>query len=140
MHLEVGVKVLLKNEEGKYLLVRRNPKKYPEAPASWDIVGGRIEAGISLIENLRREVKEEVDLDLVDIPKLVYSQDILHIIEYPDRHVVRLTYTANITGGPKVDFENLECKWFTWGEILALPKEELDRFFAEVIKSRILQF
>ncbi len=54
------MKILLKNKEGKYLLVRRNPKKYPEVGAKWDIVGGRIEPGSSLIENLKREIKEEV--------------------------------------------------------------------------------
>ncbi len=54
MELQVGVKILLKNSEGEYLLLRRNPKKYPEVGAKWDIVGGRIVAGTSLLENLRR--------------------------------------------------------------------------------------
>jgi len=39
MELQVGVKVLLKNKEGKFLLIRRSPKKYPEVGPKWDIVG-----------------------------------------------------------------------------------------------------
>jgi len=32
--LQVGVKILLKNSEEKYLLLRRNLEKYPEAEPS----------------------------------------------------------------------------------------------------------
>ena len=60
MELQVGVKVFLKNLQGKYLLVRRSPKKYPEVGALWDIVGGRINPGSPLLENLKREKKEEL--------------------------------------------------------------------------------
>jgi len=70
MELQVGVKILLKNKEGKFLLVRRNPKKYPEVGPKWDIIGGRIEPGASLMGNLRHEIKEEVSLDYQGEPKI----------------------------------------------------------------------
>jgi ADP-ribose pyrophosphatase YjhB (NUDIX family) len=87
--LQVGVKVLLKNKAGKYLLVRRNPKKYPEVGPKWDIVGGRINPGSPLFDNLKREVREETRLDLTTRPRLAAAQDILRV---PGRHVVRLTF------------------------------------------------
>lgn len=40
MELQVGVKVLLKNKEGNYLLLRRSLKKYPGVKGRWDIAGG----------------------------------------------------------------------------------------------------
>lgn len=52
MELQVGVKVLLKNSTGKYLLLRRSKEKYPDVPVHWDMPGGRIEAGKPLMENL----------------------------------------------------------------------------------------
>ena len=55
--LQVGVKVLLKNPEGKYLLVKRSAKAYPDAICGWELVGGRITPGIPLLENLQREIK-----------------------------------------------------------------------------------
>lgn len=111
IELQVGVKALLKNREGKYLLIRSNPEKYPEKEEKWDIVGGRIDPGSTLFDNLKREVKEEVNLNLTDQPKLVAAQDILRI---KGRHVVRLTYTADINGEPELNDESLEFGWFTW--------------------------
>jgi ADP-ribose pyrophosphatase YjhB (NUDIX family) len=67
MILQVGVKVLLKNKQGKYLLLKRSLKKYPNVVGTWDIVGGRIDLGVPLVENLKREVKEEVGFDLKTI-------------------------------------------------------------------------
>ena len=129
MEIQVGVKVLLKNSEGKYLLVRRSPKKYPEVGSVWDIVGGRINPGSPLLENLKREVKEEVNLDLVKAPKLIAAQDILRVA---GRHVVRLTYLGEIEGEPKIDEEHSEFGWFSLEEIKKMG-EEIDNYFKELL-------
>jgi ADP-ribose pyrophosphatase YjhB (NUDIX family) len=133
MQLQVGVKILLKNKAGKFLLVRRNPKKYPEVGAEWDIVGGRIEPGSSLIDNLKREVMEETGLELRSQVTLVAAQDI-----FPqDRHVVRLTYVGSIDGEPKIDEEHTELQWFTSAEIKGL--KNLDKYFKELIENKIIE-
>ena len=126
--LQVGVKALLKNSEGKYLLLRRNPEKYPEAGATWDIVGGRIDAGRPLLDNLQREIREETGLELTSRPKLVAAQDILKV---PGRHVVRLTYTGEIEGEPVLDNDHTEFGWFTPEELKNL--ENLDSFLNEAL-------
>jgi ADP-ribose pyrophosphatase YjhB (NUDIX family) len=133
MELQVGVKILLRNKAGKYLLVRRSPKKYPEAALRWDIVGGRIEPGSPLIKNLKREIKEETGLTLKKEPTLVAAQDILRI---PGRHVVRLTYKGSITGVPKLNEEHTEYGWFTQQEIKKL--KHLDIYVKDLIKGSIL--
>ena len=131
MELQVGIKALLKNSEGKYLLIRRSSEKYPEVGAKWDIVGGRIDPGTTLLENLKREIKEEVNLDLKALPRLVAAQDILKVA---GRHVVRLTYMGSIEGEPKItDTDHSEWKWFTLKEIKNLSAEELDSFFKELL-------
>ncbi len=134
--LQVGVKVLLKNLEGKYLLLRRNPKKYPEVGPKWDIVGGRINPGTPLLENLKREIKEETGLDLITEPTLVAAQDILKI---EGRHVVRLTYIGEISGAPRLDSDHMEYKWFTNDEINNLEATELDSYFKELLDQRIIK-
>jgi len=128
MELQVGVKVLLKNSEGKFLLLRRSPEKYTDVAGDWDIVGGRIEPGTPLLDNLKREVKEETGLVLTDEPKLVAAQDILRI---SSRHVVRLTYIARIDGSPKLDGDHLEYKWFDKEELKNL--KELDIYFKDIL-------
>ena len=147
MVLQVGVKVLLKNSQGKYLLVRRNPKKYPEVGPKWDIVGGRINPGFILMENLKREVKEETGLELSIEPKLAAAQDIF-VRRYADdadlnkelseekieRHVVRLTYIGEIEGEPNnLGDDHLEVKWFTAQEIKAMDVNILDSYFKELV-------
>ena len=133
MELQVGVRALLWNKEDKYLLLRRSSEKYPEAGATWDIVGGRIEPGSPLIENLKRDIREEVGLELMDEPKLIAAQDILRV---PGRHVVRLTYTAQIDGEPKLDDDHTEYKWLTREEMESLG--DLDNYFKELLEEKII--
>ena len=136
MELQVGVKALLKNKEGKYLLLRRNPKKYPEVGPKWDIIGGRIHPGSPLLENLKREILEEAGLNYQGTPKLVAAQDILKLA---DKHVVRLTYIGEMDGEPKIDEEHLEARWFTAEEIKAMDVKDLDGFFKELVDKEIVK-
>ncbi len=140
-YLQVGVKILLKNKEGRYLLIRRNPKKYPEVGPKWDIIGGRIDIGSSLMDNLAREVKEEVGLTVSGQPVLVGAQDILKIDGYPGRHVVRLTYIGNVVEGEdvKIDEESLEYRWFTGEEIESLGSEDLCEYVRELLDNQVLR-
>ncbi|MFC1612303.1 NUDIX domain-containing protein [Patescibacteria group bacterium] len=136
MELQVGVKAFLKNKEDKYLLLKRSTEKYPEIKEDlWDIVGGRIDAGVPLIEALKREIKEETGLELNSSPDLIAAQDILHV---PGRHVVRLTFTGVIDGEPILSDEHSEYGWFTIDEIK--QKEGMDKFFKEIISKEIKIF
>lgn len=132
--LQVGVKVFLQNKDGKYLLLRRSLEKYPEVKGRWDIVGGRIDAGKTLIENLRREVREETGLEIVGKPSLIAAQDILR---NSDRHVVRLTYVGEAIGDVKLDTaENDMYKWYTREELTKLT--DLDVYFRELLDDNSL--
>ena len=133
MELQVGVKVLLKNKEGKYLLLRRSAKKYPEAGEQWDMVGGRINPGTTLMENLAREVQEEAGLTLTGDPHLVAAQDILRV---PGRHVVRLTYVGTVDGTPKLGDEHDDYRWFDLAEIGTAPRS--DPYLKELLDKNII--
>lgn len=56
----VGVKALIFNAEGEVLLLERD---HPIKKIYWDIPGGRLQKGESLMDTLVREVKEETGLD-----------------------------------------------------------------------------
>ena len=129
MELQVGVKILLKNKEGKFLFLERNSKKYPEVKKSdlLDIVGGRIKIGTPLLENLKREIYEETKLNLTGEPKLIAAQDILR----PDKHVVRLTYLGETEGEPVLDEDHLTYQWVSLEEAKKLAG--LDPYSREVI-------
>jgi|SRR3989344_1436631 len=135
--LQVGVKVFLQNAEGKYLLLHRSSTKYPEVPNPWDIVGGRIEIGTPLLENLAREVKEETGLAILGAPRVVGAQDVLGVARFPERHVVRISYVAKTDGEPVLDMEeNDEYKWLIPSEMLKL--EGLDKYVRELVNQGVV--
>lgn len=132
--LQVGVKIVLKNKEGKYLLLRRSLVKYPEVKGRWDIVGGRINLGEPLLENIKREIREETALQLIGTPKLIAAQDILRT---PGRHVVRLTYSGLTDGEVVLDInENDMYSWYTLDELSCL--DDVDMYFKELLDKGIL--
>lgn len=137
MELQVGVKILLRNKEGKFLMARRSLKAYPDMRQSWDIIGGRIEAGTSLLDNLKREIKEETGLVYHGIPKLVAAQDIL---KNNGRHVVRLTYIGEIEGEPALSDEHIEVRWLAAEEIKNMGGDLLDSYFKNLIDTQIIDF
>lgn len=132
INLQVGVKIFLKNKDGEYLLLRRNAEKYKNTSGFWDIVGGRIIPGTSLLENLKREIKEETQLDLKGEARLIAAQDILKL----ETHIVRLTYAADIEGAPVLDDEHIDFKWLLPKEIKKM--EGLDSYVAELLEMNVL--
>lgn len=133
MTLQVGVKAFLRNSEGKFLLVKRNAEKYGNTRGSWDIVGGRIDLGTSLLENLNREVKEETELEIVSDPRLLHAQDIF----LSEKHVVRLTYSADVIGELKLDASELvEHQWLSLDEMQ--QQDDLDVYVKEILEKKIL--
>ncbi len=129
--LQVGVKILLQNNEGKYLLLRRSLEKYPDIKGRWDIVGGRIEPGTNLLDNLQREVDEETKLKIVSEPKIVAAQDILR---KPGYHVVRLTYLGKVEGEIELDAsENDAYQWLKLEELKVL--DDLDVYLQELLNN-----
>jgi ADP-ribose pyrophosphatase YjhB (NUDIX family) len=134
MILQVGVKAFLRNKEGKYLILKRSAEKYGSFGDMWDLVGGRIEPGSILLDNLKREVKEETQLNILSEPRLIYAQDILR---HKDKHVVRLTYTADADGEVILDIsENVEYKWLSLEEMKNLGG--LDLYVREILDKGLI--
>lgn len=133
--LQIGVKVFLKRD-GKYLLLRRTPNAPEGLDDKWDIPGGRINPGSTLMENLRREVGEETGLNMPEDPKLIAAQDMF--FEYASvRHIVRLTYIGEAgEGDPRLSAEHTEYGWFTLEEIKKL--EKLDQYVKELVDTNYI--
>lgn len=116
------------------MLIKRSPVKYPDVKDPWDIVGGRIDAGSQLLENLKREVKEETELQIISEPILVAAQDIM---PNPGKHIVRLTYIADTEGESVLDtVENTEYRWLSLDEIK--KQEGLDKYAKEVLEKNLI--
>ena len=57
----IGVSAIIFDQDERVLLIRRGK---PPAAGFWHVPGGKLEAGESLVEGVRREVKEETGLDV----------------------------------------------------------------------------
>ncbi|MEM9543715.1 MAG: NUDIX domain-containing protein [Cyanobacteria bacterium P01_E01_bin.42] len=62
-----GADIILLNHEKKVLLVLRDDKPSIPCPNTWALLGGYVEENELPAEAIRRELQEEIDLDLENI-------------------------------------------------------------------------
>lgn len=132
--LQVGVKIFLKNRFGRYLLLKRSLERYPEIKNFWDIPGGRIIPGTKLSDNLKREVFEETKLKILGKLRFLGAQD---IIRRSEKHIVRITYVARVSGEPILDSDHTDFRWLTISEMKRL--KNLDEFTREILEKGLLK-
>jgi len=113
-----AVSAVLCDAEGKFILQRRSDN------GLWALAGGMIEPGETVVEALRREVREETGYE-IEIERLlgIYS-DPHYVIEYSDgevRQEFSICFAARVTGGRQsVSAESLAVKSFAESELAAL--------------------
>lgn len=96
------------NSKDEVLLVRTH--KWSDM---WGIPGGKIKWGETSEDALRRELKEETNLDVTDI-RFVMAQDCIHSQEfYRDAHFILLNYTCRSLDGQEVIL-NEEAQEYRW--------------------------
>lgn len=102
------VGALIFNGAGEVLMVRTH--KWSDL---WGIPGGKIKWGEPSEDALRREIKEETDLEIENI-EFVLAQDCIRSQEfYRDAHFILLNYTCSCIGEPHVRL-NEEAREFRW--------------------------
>ena len=102
----------------------------------WGIPGGKIKWGEPSIDALRRELKEETNLDITQV-ELVLVQDCIHSEEfYRDAHFVLLNYTCRAVPGAEVRLndEAREFRWLTLAEALELPLNQPTRKLIDAVQ------
>jgi 8-oxo-dGTP diphosphatase len=99
--------------DGALLMVQRAQEP---ARGLWSIPGGRVEHGEYLADALKREVKEETNLD-IDVGDLV---GIAEIIGQP--HYVILDFAAHVIGEatPTASGDVAEARWVALDEVQSL--------------------
>jgi phosphoglycolate phosphatase-like HAD superfamily hydrolase/ADP-ribose pyrophosphatase YjhB (NUDIX family) len=115
------VGALIFNQSGEVLMIRTH--KWSNL---WGIPGGKIKWGEPSEDALRREIKEETDLEITDI-EFVIVQDCIHSKEfYRDAHFILLNYTCRCIGEPRVQL-NEEAREFRWLTIEAALEMEINQ-------------
>jgi len=128
---EATVGALIFSAAGEVLMVRTH--KWSDL---WGIPGGKIKLGETAEAALRREIKEETNLNVKDI-RFVLVQDCIHSQEfYRDAHFVLLNYTCCcIAKNPRVKLneEGREYRWVSLPEAKKMPLNKPTRILLDVV-------
>ncbi len=106
MDNQVAVKAVIKNSEGKFLIVREGER--------WQAVGGRLEKGEKLEEGLRRETQEETGITDLVVGKIIHVDEWFAKPEGELKHIVALFFLCEVTSSDVVlSDEHQEYAWVT---------------------------
>ena len=124
IHVAVAV---LRNAEGKILLSRR--RKGTHLAGLWEFPGGKLEAGESLSEALQREIKEELDIEILTHRPLI---QISH--SYPEKQVFLDVHLVNTWQGSPAGVEGQQITWVAAEEIDDYPLPPADKPIVTAIR------
>jgi len=124
IHVAVAV---LRNAEGKILLSRR--RKGTHLAGLWEFPGGKLEAGESLSAALQREIKEELDIEILAHRPLI---QISH--SYPEKQVFLNVHLVNEWQGTAAGVEGQQIAWVAAEEIDDYPLPPADRPIVTAIR------
>jgi 8-oxo-dGTP pyrophosphatase MutT (NUDIX family) len=65
---QIGIKGLIENKNGQVLLFKAPGWAKNNTPPHWDIPGGRIQEGHSVLDTLSREIREEAGITKISHP------------------------------------------------------------------------
>lgn len=129
----VTVGALIFNRGGEVLMLRTH--KWSNL---WGIPGGKTKFGESSTDALRREVKEETNLEISNI-RFVLVQDCIHSQEfYRDAHFVLLNYKCLCSDGTEVilNDEANDYRWVTPEVALKMDLNTPTRILIEAVLAR----
>jgi len=117
----VAVEAVIEND-GKILITQRSHER-PHAPGEWEILTGRVNQGETFEQALKREVMEEVRLDV----EIHEPFNTFHFYRGKEKaEHLGVSFLCKYTGGEVVldKNEQINFKWATPDEALALITDQ----------------
>jgi len=122
----LGIKALVRNADGKFLLLKVNPAELRgfSGEPYWDIPGGRIQRGSFVEATLRREVEEETGLTVTSSNHFATALSRIRIPlkEGNDVGLILSAYVCQVSDPSSIRLSNehTESGWFS-------PKEASEK-------------
>jgi len=109
----IAVKAMIKNKKGKFLVIFKSGQDEIN-PNQVDIPGGRLEFGENVESCLKREVKEELNIE-IEIEKPSRTWNLIK----NNLHLVGITFLAKYVGGElRLSGEHTKYEWVDKDKIL----------------------
>lgn len=124
----VVVYALIKNSKNEFLIIKR--ARHDSMPGVWEMPGGTLEFGEGLEEGVKREVMEEVNLDV----------EVLNPINFDSRvkgnlfktHKVRIAFKVNLKAkfDVKLSRDHSEYRW-----VKKITDEKVSSFLTKTVSA-----
>lgn len=109
---------------GKFLLAQRGMNEVHK-PGAWSVPGGKVEDAETTYvveKTLKKEIKEEVGLDITDDIELIYNNTFQRV---DGAHVVNLTFLCHALSDAAQSLEDTtQVQWMTPEELKNFPDAE----------------
>lgn len=124
---KIEVVAAIINKDGKFFATQRG---YGKLKGKWEFPGGKIEAGESCEEALKREIREELGV-------AICVNEHFHSVEYtyPDFHITLHCFLSTIVSGEIKLLEHSSAKWLAAEQIDQVDWLPADIEVIEKIKS-----
>ena len=121
----MAVGAVIVDGKGRILLVRHKPERGGFWQGKWICPGGELELGEEIGAGIKREIKEETNLEIDLVKPLTPFDRIVKSAEGINLHVVYIDYIANLVGGELEVGSDV-------GEALWVEKDKLGSLWEEL--------
>ena len=121
----MAVGAVIEDGKGRILLVRHKPERGGFWQGKWICPGGELELGEEIGSGIKREIKEETNLEIDLVKPLTPFDRIVKSAEGINLHVVYIDYIANLVGGELEVGSDV-------GEALWVEKDKLGSLWEEL--------
>ncbi len=106
----------------KQLLIGKRADNLNFLPGKYELLGGHIEFGETLEDGLKRELKEEMDIDItVEEPFYAFT----YLLKNNTKHAVEINYFAKMTDeNQAITVDPHEHSGYKW-----ISEDEIDQYF-----------
>lgn len=118
-YIGVGGGVLILDKKNQTLLTKRTNKTRNDI-GTWAKPGGGLEYGEKGIQSMKRELREELGIE-IEIWGCLPNTD--HILKKEKQHWFAFNYLGHIKSGKPKNLEPDKCKEIRWFKLEELPKK-----------------